>query len=106
MIMLGRSLLAALLLTSFVVAADTDELQGRRQRAAAAFSDEILLIHARPAPDEDTDGFRQDPAFYYLTGLENTAGVILANDGRFARKPALPPHSRTVLEDYAPRRQS
>ena len=28
------------------------------------------------------DGFRQDPAFYYFTGLANTVGAILAIDGR------------------------
>lgn len=41
MFMIGRSLLAALLLTTFVVVVDTDELQGGRQ--------------ARSAPDEGTD---------------------------------------------------
>ena len=82
MFMIRASLLAALLLTSFAKAADRDELQDRRQRAAAAFSDGILLVHARSAPDGNADGFRQDRAFNYFTGLENTAGAILAIDGR------------------------
>ncbi len=63
-------------------AADTRELQQRRQRAAAAFSDGILLLHARFVPDYTSDGFRQDPGFYYFTGLANTVGAILAIDGR------------------------
>jgi hypothetical protein len=46
--------------------------------------------------DESSDGFRQDPAFYYFTGLENTVGAILAIDGRsheswlFLRSPTPP----------------
>jgi len=83
-IMINASLLDALLLTS-ANAAEREELRGRKQRAAVAFPDGILLVHARSAPDEETDGFRQDPAFYYFTGLENTAGAILAIDGRSAK---------------------
>jgi Xaa-Pro aminopeptidase len=63
-------------------AADSGELRERRQRAAAAFHDGILLIHANLAPNFYADGFRQDPAFYYFTGLENTQGALLAIDGR------------------------
>ncbi len=62
--------------------ADTRELQQRRERAEAAFSDGILLLHARFVPDYISDGFHQDPSFYYLTGLANTVGAILAIDGR------------------------
>ena len=58
------------------------ELQERRQRAAVAFHDGILLVHAKSALDAAGDGFRQDPAFYYFTGLENTSGALLAIDGR------------------------
>jgi Xaa-Pro aminopeptidase len=79
-IVISTSLLAAFLFASAI--ASGSELQARRQRAAATFSDGILLVHARSAPDDETDGFRQDPLFYYFTGLENTAGAILAIDGR------------------------
>jgi hypothetical protein len=65
-----------------VLAADTSELQSRRQRAAAEFGDGILMVHAKSVADQSADGFRQDPAFYYFTGLENTVGAILAIDGR------------------------
>lgn len=61
--------------------ADNSELQQRRQRAAAAFHDGILLVHAKSSLDAAADGFRQDPAFYYFTGLENTASALLAIDG-------------------------
>jgi Xaa-Pro aminopeptidase len=62
--------------------AQTGELRERRNRAAAAFPDGILLVHARSSFDIAADGFRQDPIFYYYTGLENTQGALLAVDGR------------------------
>jgi Xaa-Pro aminopeptidase len=65
-----------------VFGADKEELRERRQRAAANFHDGILLIHAKSAIDETAAGFREDPAFYYFTGLENTSGALLAIDGR------------------------
>jgi Xaa-Pro aminopeptidase len=58
------------------------EWRERRQRAAKEFADGILLVHARSALDIAADGFRQDSIFYYFTGLENTAGAVLAIDGR------------------------
>jgi len=64
------------------LAADTRELQDRRQRASTAFGDGVLIIHAKPVWDGWPDGFRQDAAFYYFSGLENTVGAILAIDGR------------------------
>ena len=54
----------------------------RRQHAAAAFHDGVLLVHARSDIDYAADGFRQDPHFYYFTGLENTVGGLLAIDGK------------------------
>ncbi len=62
-------------------AADQSELRDRRQRAAAAFHDGILLLHASVPGDLTEDGFRQDPIFYYFTGLENTFNAVLAIDG-------------------------
>jgi hypothetical protein len=84
---MARNRSVALLLLAFVSAlapaADMDDLKARRLRAADAFSDGILMIHANAALDEAADGFRQDAVFYYFTGLENTVGAILAIDGRF-----------------------
>src|SRR5271169_485227 len=54
----------------------------RRQRAAAAFRDGILLFHASSELDLTADGFRQDPLFYYFTGFGNTVGAVLAIDGK------------------------
>ena len=62
-------------------AADSSRWQQRRQRAAVAFSDGVLLVHAEVPGDLASDGFRQDPIFYYFTGLENTADAVLAIDG-------------------------
>src|SRR5262250_1360042 len=81
-----KSVLAPILLLAttcaLVLATDTDELNSRRRRAADSFGDGILMVHATSALDLAADGFRQDPAFYYFTGLENTVGAILAIDGR------------------------
>src|SRR3954467_4453928 len=77
-----RTAVLLLVVSAFAFAANISELKGRRQRAANNFSHGILLIHAKPALDAAADGFRQDPIFYYFTGLENTAGAILAIDGR------------------------
>lgn len=48
-----------------------------------ASTDGILLVRARSnVMTEYETGFRQDPAFYYLTGLENAVGALLALDAR------------------------
>jgi len=57
-------------------------LAERRQRAATAFHDGIVLLHASSAVEVSADGFRQDPYFFYFAGLENTVGAVLAIDGR------------------------
>ena len=68
--------------TPFLVAADKSELQGRRQRAATALGDGVLIVHAKSATEDFADGFHQNAAFYYFTGLENILGAILTIDGR------------------------
>ena len=74
----------------------------RRQRAASAFRDGVVLLHASSRLDWSGDGFRQDPYFYYFTGLENTVGVVLAIDGKSGESwlflPANPAHSRFGLQ--------
>lgn len=62
--------------------AENSPQRERRQRAAAEFHDGILLLHASSEPEITADGFRQDPLFYYFTGLENTVGAVLAIDGK------------------------
>lgn len=73
----------------------------RRQRAAAALHDGILLLHASSSMDLSTDGFRQDPYFFYFTGLENTVGAILAVDGikggSWLFLPSNPPYRKAGL---------
>jgi Xaa-Pro aminopeptidase len=76
------NLCVAVFMAVAALAADTSELQSRRQRAASEFGDGILMVHAKSVADESSDGFRQDAAFYYFTGLENTVGAILAIDCR------------------------
>jgi Xaa-Pro aminopeptidase len=57
--------------------------RARRERAMRAAPDAILLVRARPsAMREHEDGFRQDPGFYYFTGLGNAVGALLALDAR------------------------
>ena len=65
-------------------AANTDELKERRGRAAKAFSNGVLLLHSKTYADFLGDGYREDAAFYYLTGLENSPGAILAVVGKSA----------------------
>lgn len=74
----------------------------RRQRAAAAFKDGILLLHASSALEDTADGFRQDPFFYYFTGLGNTVGALLAIDGTSGESwlflPSKPPYLKSSLQ--------
>lgn len=62
--------------------ADPGECKERRQRASKAFSDGILLLHSKTTTNDADDGYREEPAFYYLTGLENSPSAILAIDGK------------------------
>lgn len=84
---------------SSLAAPENAELRERRQRAAAAFKDGILLLHASSALEDTADGFRQDPFFYYFTGLENTVGPLLAIDGTTGESwlflPSKPPYSKS-----------
>jgi hypothetical protein len=57
--------------SSYAAAADNNVQRERRQHAATAFHDGIVLLHAGSRLDETADGFRQNPYFYYFTGLEN-----------------------------------
>jgi Xaa-Pro aminopeptidase len=81
-----RRLIGVFLLGLFAItpgrAADRAELKERRQRAAKAFPDGVLLVHSHAAIDYAADGYREDPAFYYLTGVENAQPAILAIDGK------------------------
>lgn len=81
-------------------------MQGRRQRAAAAFRDGILVMHAKSASDLTGDGFRQDAAFYYFTGLENTLAARLAIDGRTGERclflPTHQPYYKRVEPEVSP----
>jgi Xaa-Pro aminopeptidase len=75
-------LVLLLTVTGVWVGAQQSILAERRQRAVTAFHDGILLLHASSEMDLSSDGFRQDPYFFYFTGLENTVGAILAIDGK------------------------
>jgi hypothetical protein len=79
----AASLLTLLILWSIpALSAEKSELHDRRQRAAAEFTDGILWVRARSQVDLAADGFRQDPYFYYYTGIENAVGAILAVVGK------------------------
>ena len=74
--------LAVLLLPRSAFGAENNELRERRHRAAQVFSDGVLLLHSKTVTDFISDGYREEAAFYYLTGLENSPGTILAIDGK------------------------
>lgn len=61
--------------------ADPGECRERRQHASKAFSDGVLLLHSKTTTNDADDGYREEPGFYYLTGLENSPSAILAIDG-------------------------
>jgi Xaa-Pro aminopeptidase len=88
--------------SSFGATPENSVERTRRQRAAATFHDGILLFHANSALDSTADGFRQDPFFYYFTGLGNTVGAVLAIDGKLNESwlflPSKPPFVRIGLE--------
>ncbi|HET7106566.1 MAG TPA: aminopeptidase P N-terminal domain-containing protein [Candidatus Acidoferrum sp.] len=59
---------------------EREEWKERRGRAAEGFADGLLLVHSKALTDFVSDGYRERAAFYYLTGLENSPGAILAID--------------------------
>src|ERR1035438_6854017 len=100
-----RLIIVILLFASFTSAVDSAAMSARRKRAANAFHDGILMVHALSRLDLAVDGFRQDPYFYYLTGLENTVGAIFALDGKTAESwlflPDHPPYQKRGLQPEA-----
>jgi Xaa-Pro aminopeptidase len=59
-----------------------DELKARRLHVAQAFPDGILLVRSSLNLSPVNDSYRENASFYYLTGIENTPGAILAIDGK------------------------
>lgn len=49
------------------------------------FHDGLLLIHAKSSSELTADSFRQNPAFFYYTGLESAVTAILIIDGSTAQ---------------------
>src|SRR5215472_15024297 len=97
-----RGILVVPLLCGLAAATTAALCHERRQRAAAAFPDGILLLHANSRLDIAGDGYRQDPYFYYLTGQENEVGALLAIEGKSGETwlflPSQPPFSRYGLK--------
>jgi Xaa-Pro aminopeptidase len=87
---------------SYGMAADNTTMRDRRKRAASEFHDGILFVHALSRLDIAADGYRQNPYFYYFTGLQNTVGALLAIDGSTAESwlflPSRPPFVRAGLQ--------
>jgi Xaa-Pro aminopeptidase len=96
------TILIALIASATVWGIDTTVLRERRHRAAKQFHDGILLVHALSRLDITADGYRQDPYFYYLTGLENSIGAIFAIDGKSGESwlflPTKPPFLKSGLK--------
>jgi Xaa-Pro aminopeptidase len=65
-----------------VFAANIPELKNRRERAVAILGNGVLLLHSRSNIEMTADAFRQDPYFYYFTGLANTADSIFLIEGK------------------------
>ncbi|HEY6120669.1 MAG TPA: aminopeptidase P N-terminal domain-containing protein [Pyrinomonadaceae bacterium] len=81
-------ILLFLLMASILRAAAQDKpstttFRARRDRAMQTAPNALVLVRSRSSAMADNqDGFRQDAAFYYLTGLENAAGALLLLDSR------------------------
>ena len=98
----GVRVLVTVLIGSMCVLAENADTRDRRHRAATAFRDGILLVHAKSQLDSTADGFRQDPYFYYFTGLQNTVGALFAIDGKSGESwlflPSKPPLAKSGLQ--------
>ena len=97
----------ALLISScpmpYLSAADSKECKERRERAAKAFPDGVLLLHSKAETDFLSDGYREDGPFYYLSGLENSPGTILAIMGKTAETWLfVPPAGPTRVAEIRP----
>jgi Xaa-Pro aminopeptidase len=94
--------LVVLVSTAIGTVAQGSVVSERRHRAAAEFHDGILVLHASSELNLTADGFRQDPYFYYFTGLGNTVGAILAIDGKANESwlflPSKPPFLKSGLQ--------
>jgi Xaa-Pro aminopeptidase len=102
--MFRRTCVLALVLGAIGACSATDSavLRDRRKRAASAFPDGILLVHANSRMDIAADGYRQDPYFYYLTGQENLVSAVLAIEGKSGESwlflPSQPPFAKYGLK--------
>src|SRR5579862_3006788 len=76
------AIMAAFVAARQLCGADVKEWKERRQRAATAFSDGVLLLHSNTTMGFLSDGYREEAAFYYLTGLGDSPGTILAIVGK------------------------
>lgn len=76
------AIMAAFVAARQLCGADVKELKERRQRAATAFSDGVLLLHSKTTMGFLSDGYREEAAFYYLTGLQDSPGTMLAIVGK------------------------
>jgi Xaa-Pro aminopeptidase len=97
-----RAIFIVLIASIAVNGLDNAVLQERRQKAAKQFHDGILMVHALSRLDLTADGYRQNPYFYYLTGLENTIGAIFAIEGKSGESwlflPSKPPFMKSGLK--------
>jgi len=58
----------------------TATYRARRDAAMAKAPNSLWLVRSLPRTSGIASGFRQDPLFYYLTGLENAVGAVLVLD--------------------------
>jgi hypothetical protein len=86
-----------------LASADANQLRERCQRAAESFH--VLLLHASSTLDLTSDGFRQEPYFFYFSGLGNSVGAALAIDGKSGESwlfpPTEPPFAKRGLQPEA-----
>jgi hypothetical protein len=90
------------LIGSECVLAESSVMRDRRRLVATEFHDGILFVDAKSQLDITADGFRQDPYFYYFTGLQNTVGALFSIDGKSGEcwlfLPSKPPFIKRGLQ--------
>ena len=68
-----------------------DDFSDRRDRLMARHRDGLILVeaHSQP-PQSSSNGYREKPNFYYLTGLDRLGAVLVLDAPKRETYPCIP----------------